>query len=182
MIELGTPEETVESATAELAAAQRLTDQPVGAVGEPALAALLLGKAAQAHERGVEFVVTPDSAVRRGVAEPRDLVTVVGNLVDNAIDAALAGTPPRRVTVTAREDGDALVLRVADTGDGLPESSVRDAFRRGWTTKPAARLHGRGLGLALVGQITERHGGTVEVGHEGGAVFTVRLPTAVTAR
>jgi two-component system CitB family sensor kinase len=182
MIELGRPEQAVEFATSELEAAQRLTDHVVGAVEEPALAALLLGKAAQAHEKGVEFVVTPDSAVRDGVVDPRDLVTVVGNLVDNAIDAALAAGPPRRVTVGASDDGDALLLRVSDTGAGLRGEDLRAAFRRGWSTKPADRLHGRGLGLALVEQIVERHGGTVEVTHSGGAVFTVRLPHVVGAR
>jgi two-component system CitB family sensor kinase len=183
MIELGHPERAVEFATAELAATQRLADQLVGAVAEPALAALLLGKAAQAHEKGIEFMVTPDTAVRGGSVEARDLVTVVGNLVDNAIDAALAAEPPRRVTVTACEDDDAILVRVADTGAGLRAEQVREAFRRGWSTKPTGdRLHGRGLGLALVGQIIDRYGGTVEVERDEGAVFTVRLPYLVGAR
>jgi two-component system CitB family sensor kinase len=181
MIELGRPEQAVEFATAELAAAQRLADHVVGAVEEPALAALLLGKAAQAHEKGVEFVVTEDSAVRGGVLDPRDLVTVVGNLVDNAIDAAVAAAPPRRVTVSVRDEEDALILRVSDTGSGLRGTDLRDAFRRGWSTKDPVRLHGRGLGLALVEQIIDRHGGSVTVSHEGGAVFAVRLPHTVVA-
>jgi two-component system CitB family sensor kinase len=182
MIELGRPEQAVEFATAELASAQQLADHVVGAVQEPALAALLLGKAAQAHEKGVEFVVTPDSAVPGGVLDPRDLVTVVGNLVDNAIDAAVAAPAPRRVSVGVRDDGAALVLRVADTGAGLRGTDVHDAFRRGWSTKAPDRLHGRGLGLALVEQIIDRHGGTVAVTHDEGAVFAVRLPHAVGAR
>lgn len=182
MIELGRPDQAVAFATAELEAAQRLADQVVGAVEEPALAALLLAKAAQAHEKGVEFVVTPDSAVRGGVLDPRDLVTVAGNLVDNAIDAALAAGPPRRVTVSVRDERQALVLRVADSGAGLRGTDARDAFRRGWSTKSSDRLHGRGLGLALVEQIIDRHGGSVSVTHEDGAVFSVRLPHTVGAR
>lgn len=182
MIELGHPGRAVEFATAELVAAQRLADHLVDAVAEPALAALLLGKAAQAHEKGVEFVLTPDTAVRSGSIEPRDLVTVVGNLMDNAIDAALAAPPPRRVTITAREEGQALLVRVADTGAGLHAQNVREAFTRGWSTKPDDRPHGRGLGLALVGQVIDRYGGTVEVTNDDGAVFTVRLPHTVGAR
>jgi len=182
MIELGRPEQAVEFATAELQAAQRLADHLVEAVDEPALAALLLGKAAQAHEKGVEFVVTPDTAVRGGMLDPRDLVTVVGNLIDNAIDAAVAAAPPRRVTVSARDERDSLTLLVADTGTGLRGTDLRDAFRRGWSTKSSDRLHGRGLGLALVEQIIERHGGTVTVTHEQGAVFAVRLPHTAGAR
>ena len=70
LIELGRAEEAVEFATAELELAQTLTDQVVAAVGEPVLAALLLGKTAQAHERGVELVVSPDSRLDDGVLPP----------------------------------------------------------------------------------------------------------------
>ncbi|GAA3070822.1 hypothetical protein GCM10020254_13260 [Streptomyces goshikiensis] len=140
----------------------------VTAVGEPVLVALLLGKAAQAHERGVELVVTPDSSVidgRTGIPPARDLV-------DNAVDA-LSGVPGGRVMVTVRAEGDGLLIRVADNGPGLPEGA--DVFRRGWSGKG----EGRGLGLALVRQVAHRHGGSADAGAraEGGAEFTVRLPT-----
>jgi sensor histidine kinase regulating citrate/malate metabolism len=149
------------------------------AVAEPVLAALLLGKAAQANERGVELVITPDTRIDDDVMpdgfEPRDLVTILGNLIDNAIDAAADGHPPR-VFVTARADADELVFRVADTGHGVEDDAVRSVFRRGWSTKSGDRPSGRGLGLALVAQAAARHGGRVEVGRDVGAVFTVTLP------
>lgn len=138
LIELGRADEAVEFATAELELAQALTDEVVTAVGEPVLVALLLGKAAQAHERGVELVVTPDStAIDGGPGTPpaRDLVTVVGNLVDNAMDA-LTGVPGGRIAVTVRCDGEGLLLRVVDSGPGLPEGV--DVFRRGWSGKGRA--------------------------------------------
>ncbi|MGW1765414.1 sensor histidine kinase [Streptomyces sp. NPDC002073] len=173
LIELGRTDEAVEFATAELELAQALTDQVVTAVDEPVLAALLLGKAAQAHERGVELVVTPDSALPAlpALLPSRDLVTVLGNLVDNAVDA-VTGSPGARVEVTARGHGDTLVLTVADNGPGLPAGA--DVFARGWSGKGP----GRGLGLALVRQAAHRHGGTVTVAEPagGGAAFTVRLP------
>jgi len=173
LVEIGKPEQAVEFATAELAFAQELTDRVVGAVAEPVLAALLLGKAAEASERGVELTVTPDTViddVSLGV-EARDLVTILGNLIDNGLDAAVRGTGHPKVVVTARSDENGLLLRVADTGPGVPEGA--DVFRRGWSTKAE---DGHGLGLALVGQAARRYGGTVEVGRDGGAVFTVRLP------
>ncbi|MFF8964473.1 ATP-binding protein [Streptomyces globisporus] len=198
LIELGRVEEAVDFATAELELAQVLTDRVVGAVEEPVLAALLLGKAAQANERGVELVLAEDSLIDDGALPPslaqRDLVTILGNLIDNAVDAASEGPEdaeesgaavpsPRtargpagraRVTVTALADERELLLRVADTGAGIGPEAADEVFRRGWSTHGA----GRGLGLALVRQAAHRNGGTVELdaGPDGGARFTVRLP------
>ncbi|KJY18856.1 MULTISPECIES: sensor histidine kinase [Streptomyces] len=176
LIELGRAQEAVDFATAELELAQALTDEVVTAVGEPVLVALLLGKAAQAHERGVELVVTADSrslADLGGLPPARDLVTVLGNLIDNAVDAVTA-VPGARIAVTLRPEREELLLRVADNGPGLPEGV--DVFRRGWSGKG----EGRGLGLALVRQVAQRYGGAVlaSQGPGGGAEFTVRLPTA----
>ncbi|MFD5112467.1 ATP-binding protein [Streptomyces sp. NPDC058391] len=177
LIELGRVEQAVEFATAELELAQALTDRVVGAVGEPVLAALLLGKAAQANERGVELVLAEDSRIDDGVLPrtlpARDLVTILGNLIDNAVDAAQGGEGAR-VTVTALVDGRELLLGVRDTGAGVDPGDMDEVFRRGWST----RGPGRGLGLALVRQAVHRAHGTVELtrGAEGGAVFTVRLP------
>ncbi|WP_225827393.1 sensor histidine kinase [Streptomyces naphthomycinicus] len=183
LIELGRAEEAVEFATAELELAQALTDQVVAAVSEPVLAALLLGKTAQANERGVELVVSPESRLDDGLlpaALPsRDLVTILGNLIDNAVDAA-QGTVGARVTVTAYASRAELVLRVSDTGPGVDPGHADLVFQRGFSTKPAGP-GGRGLGLALVRQAVTRHEGTLTVAEsgedgEGGAVFEVRLP------
>ncbi|MGW3074151.1 ATP-binding protein [Kitasatospora sp. NPDC001132] len=130
LIELGRHEQAVEFATAELELAQQLTDRVVAAVSEPVLAALLLGKAAQAAERGVELTLTEDSRIDDGVLPPglsaRDLITVLGNLIDNAVDAAIAGAAespvPPEVTVTAR---------IADGRDcGVRDDGVRDGGSR----------------------------------------------------
>ncbi|MPY59245.1 sensor histidine kinase [Streptomyces spongiae] len=190
LIELGRAEQAVDFATAELELAQALTDQVVAAVSEPVLAALLLGKAAQANERGVELVVSEDSRIDDGLLpeslSARDLVTVLGNLIDNAVDAA-QGSVGARVTVTAyttdtadTADSDAgaeLVLLVADTGAGVDPAHAEAVFERGFSTKPAGP-GGRGLGLALVRQTVRRHEGTLTVteADEGGAEFEVRLP------
>ncbi|MGX4689746.1 sensor histidine kinase [Streptomyces sp. JNUCC 63] len=180
LIELGRAEEAVEFATAELELAQALTDQVVSAVSEPVLAALLLGKTAQANERGVELVVSEDSGLDDGLLPgslpSRDLVTILGNLIDNAVDAA-QGSLRARVTVTACAEGAELVLRVADTGPGVDPAHADLVFQRGFSTKRTGR-GGRGLGLALVRQAVRRHEGTLTVteAEGGGAVFEARLP------
>lgn len=109
-------------------------------------------------------------------------MTILGNLIDNAVDSVTgaqeaAGAARRgRVTVTALTDGDELLLRVADNGSGVDPADAAEVFRSGWSTHGA----GRGLGLALVRQAAHRSGGTVtlEQGPGEGARFTVRLPLA----
>ncbi|MBO4205569.1 sensor histidine kinase [Micromonospora echinofusca] len=174
LVELGRTDEAVRLASEELAVAQQLTDQVVGAIAEPALAALLLGKSAQAAERGVELSVDPESRLDVDTLPAGDLLTVVGNLVDNALEAVAAGEPPRRVCVRVTEDDGEVVVEVTDSGPGLPAELVTDAFRRGWSTK----ARGRGLGLALVGQVVARYGGRHDVTRpeSGGTVVRVRLP------
>ncbi|MEU8820254.1 sensor histidine kinase [Actinoplanes sp. NPDC048796] len=165
LVELGRTREAVDLATAELAVAQQLTDRVVGALDEPALAALLLGKSAQAGERGVELIVDEASRMAGTPLPSRDLLTVVGNLVDNALEAVAGTPPPRKVTVLVLFSDGVVLVRVTDTGPGVPAG----AFRKGWSTKAP----GRGIGLSLVRQVTDRHGGTIEV---AGSAVTVRLP------
>ncbi|MGP3960504.1 sensor histidine kinase [Nonomuraea sp. 3N208] len=160
LVELGRTEQAVALGTAELRAAQELTDRVVGSVREPVLAALLLGKSAEAAERGSELVISQDSELDDLGLDPRELVTIVGNLIDNAIDAAT------RVEAHLSADDKEVLIRVADNGPGPADPA---AFAKGWTTKG----DGRGLGLALVGQAVRRLGGTIDV---QGSVFTVRLP------
>ena len=184
LIELGHTERALDFATEELEVSQLLTDRIIGSVEEPALTALLLGKAAEASERGIDFAVAEDSRWPRDVAPTRDVVTIVGNLVDNALDAVgeLAGPAERRVCVEAHvvtdpADGRTYAaLTVSDSGPGLPPGGVEDAFRRGWSTKSEGSAGRRGIGLALVAQSVDRLGGTLEVSGPPGATFVVRLP------
>ncbi|WP_158230838.1 ATP-binding protein [Frankia sp. CcI49] len=163
---------------------QREAERVVLAIDEPVLSALLVSKLAEARDRGVDLRITEDTRYEAFDIDPVDLVTLVGNLVDNAMDAVLGtghavGEPAasRQVDLTIRADATGLLIRVADSGPGLDPDTVADAFGAGWTTKPARAVGAlrRGLGLALVRQIVTRHGGQVHVGRERGAVFTVSL-------
>jgi two-component system, CitB family, sensor kinase len=179
LVELGRPEDAVRLGTSTACAAQVLSDQLIDEVGEPALVALLLGKTATAGERGVELrlaAAIQDGAVTALPVE--DVLTVVGNLLDNAIDAAgAAGSGWVSLTLRETESGE-LLVRVQDSGPGIPPDHLDDLFRPGWTTKPDTRLGGRGLGLALVRRAVHRLGGSIDVRNDGGAVFEVRLPVS----
>ncbi len=139
LIELGHTERALDFATDELQVSQLLTDRVVDSVDEPALTAVLLGKAAEAHERGIAFEIEPGAHWPRDVAPTRDLVTIVGNLIDNALDAVGGEAPSprveRHVRFDARVEQAYAVLQVSDDGPGLPPGAVEDAFRRGWSTK-----------------------------------------------
>jgi sensor histidine kinase regulating citrate/malate metabolism len=180
MVELGRPEDAVEFATEELALSQRLVDRLSEDVGEPALVALLLGKTAQADERGIALTVTEDthfpSAAEQVSLSAHELVTVLGNLIDNAMDACDRDDPWIEVTVS--QDDAVLVIRVADSGAGMDADTFTRAMLRGYSTKSGVDDGHHGLGLALVAQVVRRHGGELTADVTYGSVVTVTVPSA----
>lgn len=142
-------------------------------VSDPDVVALLLAKTTTSEERGVRLVVNPGSTVAPDGTT--DLVTVLGNLIDNAVDAA---SPGGRVDVAVRRDPGLTVVTVADDGPGIPPADRDRVFASGVSSKAAGAPGARGLGLTLVRRVVTRRGGTVTVGESpsGGALFEVRLP------
>ncbi|MFI8180427.1 ATP-binding protein [Actinacidiphila glaucinigra] len=176
LLELGLYDEAVDF-VGEVADAQRASAEQVAErVRDPLLSALLVGKSAIAAERGASLSVSPATLLPDRVVDPRDLVTVLGNLIDNALDAARS-----LVEVELHAEGTTVVLRVSDDGPGVPPEARERIFAEGWTTKRSPAHRGRGLGLALVRRLAERYGGMARVTARagGGAVFTVVLPEAL---
>ncbi|UUT35798.1 sensor histidine kinase [Microbacterium elymi] len=129
-----------------------------------------------AAERGVTLTLSDRSELGTAEADPRVLLTVLGNLVDNAIDAAVAGPQPGRIEVEILADGDRVRVQVSDSGPGIAPDAAARLFDDGFTTKPNAGERRRGLGLALVHRVVVQHGGRIDVSEGPGAVFTVEVP------
>jgi two-component system, CitB family, sensor kinase len=182
LVELGHYAEAVEFVTGLSAARGELTDHLVEAIGEPKLAALILAKVSLAAERDVDLRLLPDSRLVQRITAITPVLTVVGNLIDNAIDAAALAPAPvpgksgRQVELTLVAAETDLLIRVRDTGPGVPHDMRDQIFTDGVTTKSSVTGARRGLGLALVRQIVNGMGGMVSVGQDGGAVFSAVLP------
>lgn len=141
----------------------------------PAAAALLSGKVHEAKERGVELEARIEGDWSGVPLSEIELVSVVSNLVDNAIDSVAESGEAGEVEVDLSETDAGWEIVVADTGPGLPQDGTADIFSWGFTTK-AAGPEGRGVGLSLVRDTLTRHGARIEAINDAGAVFTVTIP------
>ena len=157
------------------------TDHP--AIRDPYLRAFLAAKSAIATEKGVRLDIGEESWVDGRVTAPVDVITIVGNLVDNAIDAARLGSArPAWVEIVLAAERGTLHVSVADSGDGIAASMADRVFVQGVSTRAG---DSRGLGLALARQAARSLGGEVWLAQPGGdgpgAVFAARLPAVLAA-
>ncbi|MFF8780608.1 ATP-binding protein [Streptomyces sp. NPDC015140] len=147
-------------------------------VRDTAVAALITAKSSLAAERRVALRVSDRTALDRLVPQDAaDVATVLGNLVDNAVDAAAAAGEEHDawVEVELRQDAASVEIVVRDSGPGVAPELAREVFSHGFTTK-AARQGERGIGLALTRLVCERHGGEISVTNTPeGAMFTARM-------
>ncbi|MGH3412075.1 MAG: ATP-binding protein [Marmoricola sp.] len=161
-----------------------LTERVTDRVRDPVLAALVIAKVSAASERGVALHLDARASVPVRVTGPVDAVTVVGNLIDNAIEAAARARPAEPdgdrawVSVDLRHRGTTLAVTVTDSGPGVPPELSEAIFTDGFSTKAHSAGARRGIGLALVAQAVARRGGTVQVGGNAvsGGHFHVSLP------
>ena len=151
------------------------TDFVTQRIKDPVLAGFWLGKLSRARELGVQLGLNADSFVPHldNIDFTNDLVTLIGNLVDNAMEALLENSR-RYVEVLILYDAGLLKIEVQDTGPGIPPELSQTIFEKGFSTKG----ENRGVGLFLARQQTENLGGTLSVESEPGVFtqFFVQIP------
>ncbi|MBA4790780.1 MAG: GHKL domain-containing protein [Rhizobiales bacterium] len=130
--------------------------------------------------RGIELRREPSAHPLVAVVDAVELEQVLHNLIRNAADALATQPHDRRITVSTQAAGETVVIRVADTGPGIPPDVRPRLFEPFFTTK----AEGMGLGLSLCATLVERAGGAIEAGtaEGGGALFTLTFPAAGRAR
>ena len=186
LIQLGEYDEVVRYVDAVTERRQSLDLLVNSRVRDPAVAALLMAKVSLASERRADLRVSEETSLDRLEAQDSaDVATVVGNLVDNAIEAVSGGPAGQWVSVEIRQDASSVEISVSDSGPGVPPEVAQEVFANGFTTK-AAISGDRGIGLALTRLVCQRRGGEVQLGTSegGGAMFVAQLgitPVAATA-
>ncbi len=185
LLELGEVEEAT-SYSRQLQSHTTLASEDVRSrIGSPIVAALMIAKMTVAAERDVVVRVDPTSRLAQVEADQMPIVTVVGNLIDNAVDAitddpTTIGRHPRGVvTVTVTDTDQILRLTVTDTGPGITPGRLAEMFVDGFSTKQPRSGMRRGVGLALVRRLVTRFGGTITATSSDGARFEVVMPLRV---
>lgn len=177
-------DEAIRYIQAQSEGAQQVLDFVSARFTSPALCGLLLGKYVSSREKGIELCFDPACQMTRlppGIGETA-LMSVIGNLVDNAVDATLNAPPPcAPVELYISDRNQELLIEVADRGCGIDDAMKTTIFEQGVTSKPAgdsltAAEHG--IGLYLVAGYVEQAGGTIEISNNAprGTLFTVFIP------
>lgn len=147
-------------------------------VSDPKVSGLLLGKMSQASELGIDITIQEDSRMVKHLSDMQSeaLLTAIGNLIDNAMDAVKTNPPTKRkIAIFFTDIGNDIIFEIDDTGDGVPHQHINMIFKQGFTSKKGE--HG-GFGLALTKQLIEEAGGELyfEEGDLGGASFVLSIP------
>jgi two-component system CitB family sensor kinase len=175
LIELGRTHDVLDMISENSATHQRLTSGYEDQIADPFLVGLLMAKSAIAMERGIAFSIESDGIENVRLVGTRELITILGNLVDNALDSV---TGPRNtggtVHVELRRQGASLAMSVSDNGPGIPLNIRNTMFQEGFTTK-STDTHS-GIGLALVSSSVEAREGTIRVEYDNGTTFHVSIP------
>jgi len=178
LLHMGRFEEAIDYIEAQSEHEQELLDFVSTRFQSPLLCGLLLGKAVRAREKGVDIHFDPACLMDRPFLPLTDaeLISVIGNLLDNAIEATQrAPLPHDPVEVLIKLNARELIIEVADRGVGIRPEIREHMFERGVTTKTRGD---HGIGLYLIESYIARTGGTIEVSDNlpRGAIFSLFIP------
>ena len=178
LIQIGSIDEALDLITNESSGYQQLIAFLIRTVPDPVLAGLILGKYDVAKERNIEFIIDTDSSLNEVPSRiPREkLVTVLGNLIDNAFDASVANQNLMpKVLLSMTDIGPDLIFEIEDSGSGINDQLLKNIFTLGETTKPDM---GHGIGMYLVNSCLKQIGGTLSItkAKTGGMIMTVYIP------
>ncbi|MFJ8106541.1 ATP-binding protein [Streptomyces sp. NPDC096132] len=179
LIELGEYDEVHRYVRRVSASRDQWQTEVTAKIADASVSALLIAKSSLAAEQGVGLRLSESCDLGPvGEALATDLVTVLGNLVDNALDALRGHTADGAgwIEVELGEEDGVVRVVVRDSGPGIAPGIAEEVFRHGFTTKAAEQGGQRGLGLAITRQTCVRRGGTVGLHNADGAVFTATLP------
>lgn len=181
LIQIGAIEQALKVIGQETSSHQSFIQTIMKATSDSILAGCLLGKYNRARELNLELAIDDDSQMSDIPASlPREqLVSILGNLIDNALEATLRHHGSGGMVLLSMSDlGKELIFEVNDQGPGIAEGEQDKIFTRGYTTKD---VEGHGIGLHLVKQLTEHLGGiiTVEPAEPSGSRFTVYIPKSL---
>jgi sensor histidine kinase regulating citrate/malate metabolism len=141
--------------------------------GHPALTALLNSKCKAAESKGIDFAFSVKCNITNLKMTPWDLCSILGNLIDNAMEAAVQIPDNRRVSLEIKYEANQYVVYVYNNGPPITASQKKKLFQPGYTTKNS---EARGYGLFLVNKLVQQHGGTIEVKSGERTSFIVYLP------
>ncbi len=145
-------------------------------IHDPVLSGFLIGKLSRARELAIEFVLTEESLLPDSIAQGHidKMITIVGNLLNNAFDTLRKQSSERIVLLTILMIEDELIITVEDSGPGIPENLVSKIMDKGFSTKG----ENRGYGLNLVRRSVEECEGSIEIESiQGeGTTFVVKIP------
>lgn len=178
LIQLGAYDEAIDLIHKEAIGYQEVVQLLVKAVPNPIISALILGKYHRAHELRITFSIDEDSNMSDlpDRLEQEKIVTILGNLIDNAMDAVLEKKEDERMIHLFMTDiGRDLIFEIDDSGNGVHEDEVEQIFERGVSSKKG---EDHGIGLSLVKNALDNLGGyvTISTSRYGGAAFTVVIP------
>ncbi|MBQ4550655.1 MAG: sensor histidine kinase [Oscillospiraceae bacterium] len=176
LLQMGRTEEALGYIGSIAAVHEHITGPVMKLIRNTGLAALILGKASNMRELDIDFILLSNSGLpdQSAYLSGTELVTVVGNLLENAIEATnvIPAGELRAVTLQITEDEKGLLIMVSDTGEGIGENVLPHIFEPGFSTKAQK---GRGVGMRRIKEIVDSHGGTIDVDTEpgSGTTFTI---------